>query len=459
MKNGLVKLTCLFAVLALILTGCSLVEVDPVMQATEDMEALEARNSKAVVTYDGGEITRGQLLGDYVTQYSYLSYMYSMYYGSSISEAEAADIAQSVAEGFVNTYAVLGQAEKMGITLTDEEKAECEEFANTSYQEDYDSFYATAEGETEELKKMHAEYQMANMGSTYEYYYNQQAWDKILTKVEDAIREESPEITEEEILSRLAEQAREDEKTYAEDLGSFEQNMMDESYVITWIPDGYRTVKHVLVIPDNEVLDAYIESRNAISALNTELANLNSERLNAKNGEEGARAIEDIEADIDAKNLEMEALEADQDACEADCIANVQDKLDEIYAKLDAGEDFDAVMAEYGEDPGMEMEPSKTEGYYVNAASSTWDFSFRNAAMDLENVGDYSAEPVVSASGVHIIYYNSDVKGGAVDLDDIREEYTAVAQEAADNEFFNEKLTGWVAELNPQYNIDNFFAE
>ena len=207
MKNGLVKLTCLFAVLALVLTGCSLVEVDPVMQATENMEALEEMNSKVIVTYDGGEITRGELLGDYVSQYSYFTYMYSMYYGTSVSEEEAVDIARSVAEGYVNTYAVLKQAEKMGITLTDEEKAECEELANASYQEDYNSFYATAEGDTEELKKLNTEYEMANVGSTYEYFYNQQAWDKLLTKVEDAIRVDSPANSEEEILNRLAEQA------------------------------------------------------------------------------------------------------------------------------------------------------------------------------------------------------------------------------------------------------------
>ena len=457
MKNGLVKLTCLFAVLTLLLTGCSLIEVDPVMQATEDMEKLAEQNSKVVVTYDGGEITRGDILGDYIYQYSYLSYMYSMYYGTSISESEANDIAHSVAEGYMNTYAVLKKAEEMGITLTDEEKAECEEIAKTSYQEDYDSCYAAAEGDTEELKKMNTEYQMASVGSTYEYYYNQQAWDKLLTKVEDAVRVDAPELTEAEILARLAEQAMEDEKTYSQDLASFEQNMMDDSYVITWIPDGYRTVKHILVKPETEVLDAYIESRNAISTVNTAISKLNTERLNAKNGEEGARTVEEIEADLEAKKAEMADLEDAQAECEAACIENVQDKLDEIYAKLEAGEDFDAVMAEYGEDPGMQMDPSMTNGYYVNAASSTWDFSFRNAAMELENVGDYSEEPVVSASGVHIIYYNSDVIGGAVALDDIREEYTEVAQTAADNEFFAEKLSGWVAEMNPKYNIDNFF--
>lgn len=457
MKNGLVKLISLLAVLALVLSGCSMVEVDPVMQVSEDMKALEELNSKVIVSYDGGEITRGQLLGDYVYQYSYLAYMYSMYYGTSISESEANDIARSVAEGYVNTYAVLKQAEKMGIILTEEEIAECEELANATYKDEYDSFYATAEGDTEEVKKLNTEYEMASVGSSYEYYYNQQAWDKLLTKVEDAIRVDSPAISEEEILTRLAEQAKEDEKAYAQDFAAFEESMMDESVVVTWKPSGYRTVKHILVKPDTEVLDAYIASRNAISTANSAMATLNNERLSAKNGDEGARSLEEIEADIEARQAEMEQLQANQKAEEANCIANVQDKLNEIYAKLEAGEEFDAVMAEYGEDPGMQIEPTMSDGYYVCAESPTWDFSFRNAAMKLDKVGDYSAEPVVSASGVHIIYYASDVEGGAVALDEIREEYTEIAQTAADNEFFNGKLTGWVAELNPVYHMENFF--
>ena len=41
--------------------------------------------------------------------------------------------------------------------------------------------------------------------------------------------------------------------------------------------------------------------------------------------------------------------------------------------------------------------------------------------MALENVGDYSATPVISTSGVHIIYYYEDVPAGAVPLDEVRD--------------------------------------
>lgn len=460
MRNGLFKLACIFTMLALVLTGCSLIEVDPVMQAAENTEKLNEDYSKVIVKYDGGEITKGELVADYYTQYSYYAYMYSMYYGTTMSESEAQTLAQSVAVSYMNTTAVVKKAEELGITLSDEEIAECEEYARTSYQESYDDAYESAEGDTEELRAQNAEYSLAVQGISYDYYYRQKEWDLILTKVQENVMAEAPKLTEEEIEQKLAEQAITDEQTYSEDRKNFETDMTDENVCITWMPEGYRTVKHILLIPDAEVLDAYTAASSAVTTANTELANLNNEKLEVKNGEAGedARTEEEIQADIDAKKAEIETLQAEKDDCEEACIANVQDRLDEVYAKLEAGESFEDVMAEYGEDPGMQEGVSMTRGYYVCANSEAWDYNFRNAAMELENVGDYTEEPVVGSSGVHIIYYNSDVTPGPVALDDIREEFTAIAQEESDNAYFNNKCSEWVSALNPLYNISKFFS-
>ncbi len=460
MRNGLFKLACIFTMLALVLTGCSLIEVDPVMQAAENTEKLNEDYSKVIVKYDGGEITKGELVADYYTQYTYYAYMYSMYYGTTISESEAHTLAQSVAQSYMNTTAVVKKAEELGIALTDEEIAECEEFARTSYQESYDSAYESADGDTDELRAQNAEYSLAVQGVSYDYYYRQKEWDLILTKVQENVMADAPKLTEEELELKLAEQTITDEQTYSEDRKSFETDMADESVCVTWMPEGYRTVKHILLIPSDQILEAYTAASSALTTANTELANLNSEKLEVKNGEAGedARSEQEIQADIDAKKAEIETLEAEKEACEAACIADVQDKVDEVYAKLDTGDSFEDVMAEYGEDPGMQEGVTMTRGYYVCDASEAWDYNFRNAAMDLENVGDYSDEPVVGSSGVHIIYYNSDVTPGAVALDDIREEFTASAQEESDNTYFNAKCSEWVSALNPKYNINNFFS-
>ena len=94
--------------------------------------------------------------------------------------------------------------------------------------------------------------------------------------------------------------------------------------------------------------------------------------------------------------------------------------VDEVEEKLAAGEDFDALMEQYGQDPGMQTSPAKENGYPVSADSTNWVTEFRDAAMALENVGDVS-EPVRSEYGIHIIKYVSDAVEGEVGLDAVRD--------------------------------------
>ena len=67
MTKRFAKLACLFTALALMLTGCSLIKVDPIMQANEDMEALQKDYAQTIVTYDGGVITKGDIVADYLS--------------------------------------------------------------------------------------------------------------------------------------------------------------------------------------------------------------------------------------------------------------------------------------------------------------------------------------------------------------------------------------------------------
>ena len=85
-----------------------------------------------------------------------------------------------------------------------------------------------------------------------------------------------------------------------------------------------------------------------------------------------------------------------------------------------------------------------TTGYYVSAASSMWDTAFRDAAMALENIGDVS-EPVVSSSGVHLIYYNSDVPAGAVDMESLRDVLTAEALESKQGDVYAAQYEEWLS--------------
>ena len=155
-----------------------------------------------------------------------------------------------------------------------------------------------------------------------------------------------------------------------------------------------------------------------------------------------------MQADISAAETELAPL------AEA-CFADVQDTLDEIQARLDAGEDFQTLIDEYGEDPGMQNEPTASRGYYVSADSTAWDTAFRDAAMLLSNVGDVS-EPTLGMSGIHIIRYESDVTPGPVPLDDVRDQLYDEALTTAREENYADLVSKWVAALDPVYHYDNW---
>ncbi|MBQ6059230.1 MAG: peptidylprolyl isomerase [Clostridia bacterium] len=77
-------------------------------------------------------------------------------------------------------------------------------------------------------------------------------------------------------------------------------------------------------------------------------------------------------------------------------IAEAGDRAKALVAQLDEGADFDALMAEYGEDPGMVSQP---EGYVIDE-DVPFDVAFVDTAFSLD-VDEY--ELVLGSSGYHII--------------------------------------------------------
>ena len=85
-----------------------------------------------------------------------------------------------------------------------------------------------------------------------------------------------------------------------------------------------------------------------------------------------------------------------------------------------------------------------------------WDENFNDGAMSLEKVGDVTMTPVVSSSGVHIIRYESDVTGGPVPLEDIREKLHDTTLQDRKDDHYDDVLSGIVEALNPVYHMDAF---
>ena len=510
MRRTFAKLAALMLALTLVLSGCNLVDVDQLALIAQQREEVAETLSTVLVEYDGGTLTAQDVMPVFYSNYSYMSQIYSSM-GYEVDTETVNSILEDAVQTELENRVIAAQFEERGLSLSVTEEEIAEE-ADSAYQTNYEYALEYASGDTDEERAANAELVLFSEGYTPEYMYNMMLSSYQADALQADVEAEVTEVTDEELQAAYDEKVAADEETYTESPTDIESDATDASSVICWRPEGYRAVKHVLVIPEDDVLQAVTDARDAVDTAEEELAALEEELAALTDddaageettdaageettdaageettdaaGEEttgttggaandaassdasdgttddeatdASRTAEEIQADIDAKVAEIEQLEQAQAEAEAACLASVSDVTDEIYAQLEAGESFDDVMAAYGEDPGMQSEPSMTTGYYVSAESTTWDANFTAGAMALENVGDYSATPVISTSGVHIIYYYEDVPAGAVPLDEVRDALYDQTLETMREEHYTEQLAAWVEALNPVYHLDDW---
>lgn len=461
MRHTFAKLMAMLLMLTLVLTGCNLIEVDQVAVIEEELAVVEKDFSAVMAEYDGGTVTKFDVVGLFCQSYNYFAELYASF-GMELTEDDVNGMVEEALMTEVTDRAVAIEFANRGLTLERTEEDLRAEAAQT-YQETFDSYLGFVEGDTDEVKAANARYQLYVEGLTEERLYEmllaQERYDALRADVEAEIAE----VSDEELQAAYEAKLEEDEATYAESPAQFENDIDAENAAVCWIPEGYRTVKHVLVIPDAAALQAVTDARAAADLAEVELEALMTE-LDYVNDNEPAegevvRTAEEIQADIDAKSAEVAELKGAVEAAETACIASVQADVDQIYEKLAEGRSFDAVMEVFGEDPGMQNEPNKSTGYYVCAESTRWDPDFTAGAMALANIGDYSSEPVVSTSGVHVIYYNADVASGPVALEEVKDALYDSTLESLRAEHFEAGLLSWVEAINPVYHMEAWMSE
>lgn len=145
------------------------------------------------------------------------------------------------------------------------------------------------------------------------------------------------------------------------------------------------------------------------------------------------------------KHILITNTDANGDKLTGDALAEKQKVLQEVQDKLAAGEDFDTLMKQYGEDPGMESNP---EGYLIDQYGATLDGSymvseFTEGATALA-VGETTAQPVETSYGWHII-----TRVPATD-EDYAEARLAVIYEMT-GEDINTLISTWIDEADVTY--------
>ena len=427
----------------------------------------------AIVYDDNNGASQSITKGEVEDAYAEAASLYLMNYGTT--SGYESQILNEAISAVINDYLLPLKAEALGLdALTEEEQASMEEAAQSQLDSTVDSYIATYLTEeqqalSEEEQRQIALDALAEDGVDFAYAYAQQLLALYESRVYDATTADVT-VTDEDLHSFYEEQLASDTEMYDE--AWYYALTAQYGQTSLWAPEGVRIVKHILLDPGEELKEAYSTAASALTSAQSSIANTEEEiaELEAEiNGtDEAADAAAEAtatpaptatldpsatpepspeeqlaaaQAELEELNASLPELEAAVETARADCIAAVQDTLDEIQARLAAGEDFEALIAEYGQDPGME----DSDGYYVAEGAINWVPEFTDASMALANVGDVS-EPVVSSSGVHLIRYMSDVTPGAMSEEDAHDYLVEVVTANKKNETFQEALNQWITD-------------
>jgi HK97 family phage major capsid protein len=215
---------------------------------------------------------------------------------------------------------------------------------------------------------------------------------------------------------------------------------------------GYRYVKNLLIkISDEEktalstLNETLADKQSSLEATTTAIAELPEDATT--DTDEQKKSREELTAQADTLNAEIAELNTQISTLTETAFSAIQPKVDEVLAKIAANENFDALIAAYGEDPGMQTEPQKSTGYLVCDGLTTYVTEFLDASMALQSVGDIS-DTFRSSVGVHIVQYASDLPNGQVPLADIHDQVSAALLQSKQNTLYDETANQWVADAN-----------
>ena len=492
MKKGLMLIALLAAVL--MLTGCNLIGYDQ-----------ELDNAQVVARVNDTELTKAEWLAyrDYMASY-YADY-YEQYFGFSmpLTDETIASYGESALESMIEAVVLQDKIVELGFDpLSEEDAAEVESYADMmmdlykqliryqefadieTVEEEYARLSAELEAEAPEatpgeptpaepvpaptvdpellvatmtdaeLDAMLLEHLEQEHGYTHDYFVQTQTSNLQSQMLRDSVIADVT-VSDEEVRAAFDSRV-EAQKTSYDATPTLYASAVNAGGNVFYTPEGYRGVKHILVALTDEDQAAISEmnttlttAQNALSSAQDQLDNLNGEDTSDYDEEALAAYNEQVaalEEQVAQATATIEETQKALDEATEAAFAAVLPTAEEALAKAQAGDDFDALIEEYGDDPGMQSEPAKTQGYLICDGLSLYVTEFQNAAMALENVGDIS-DLVRTSYGYHILKYETDIPSGPVEYtDEIAEELGADLLSEAQDAAYEAAVTQWVSE-------------
>ncbi len=463
---NLKKTLCMLLALVLAFGAMALAEGDDLQAQLDAANARIAELEAEVELYkpyyeqqivaeygDGGLIWRDAAQLEYESAAS----AYAQY-GLNVDDY-AAQIKQSILESLVREAVLAEKAEEMGLAELDEttqadlvaEAAETFE----GYVESYKSYFA-GEDVTDEEAREQTIAQLEAYGLTQDTLLKQMTDNYLDEQLYNTITADVT-VTDEEIRAAYDEMVASNQEDFENDYTY--NTTRDGGEAIAWNPEGYRAVKHVLIKFDDEQSQQYSALQTTLDSLNKELEALDApaeEAEEAGETEEAEEAGDEAEAEEAPRSREEIQSDIGQIAAEIEVLyAQLLPDAQKVIDEFEAGADFDSLIEKYGEDPGMQNEPTATNGYAVAADSTTWDPAFTEGAMSIAEPGQISGA-VYGKNGIHIIYYMSDITPGAVPFEEVAETAQSNALTKKTDDLYEAQVSAWIEEAAPVYHVDRF---
>ena len=393
-------LTALCAALAVLCAGLGTwavvgqVRVSKLTARVAELEAAGAQAQGAIeaqADYDADAIAaefEGGVVtvGEAMAEYQTLASYYEML--GVQPEDYAEDAKTTVLSGLVETKILALKAQELGLdAMTDEERAEIEAQAAADFEElvDYYMAFRAEEGKSEEEAREETISYLAESGDTLESAIEDALLNATQQRLYDYVTAEMS-VDDAQLRSFYDEQLESAELIYSADFSQYETIL---------IPfDADQSVEYL-----------------SLSA-----------------------AVEEGDA---AKSTELDAL-----------YAALEPEAQRALDRLNGGEDFAALAAEYGS-----LGPDG--GSFVGSQSTLYGDEFRDAALALTNIGDTSGV-VRTEGGLCILRYASDVTPGAVPYEQVAGTLRGDYEEELKLKQYNDTVVRWIADANVKYYTDRF---
>ena len=442
-------LLALMLALTLLLSGCALIVKD---------EAVD--NATEIIRMGDQVITKEKVKAETQNQLDTMAYYYSLY-GSSYDPTDPSNIAsaqEAAVEALKEDLALTAKAAELGL---DQLSAKEEETAKTKAQESYDSAVEYVKTnmlqdsglEGEELEKAAAD-KLTELGVQLESYIESERKTIIDNKLlEDTVKDVT--VSDDEIQAEFDSRVQTDKENYTGNAGSW-ATAANNGTTLYYTPEGVRRVKQILIKfteEDQAAIDeAKTQQANATTAVTTANAKVSAaqETLDVEGITEEIKA--EAEADLSAANEELEKANADLETANKavddatnKAFENIASAADDVLQQLADGADWQTLMDEKNEDPGMK---NNEKGYAVASGMTSFDSAFVDAAMALEKPGDVSDKTKGTSYGYYIIRYENDEAEGPVNLDDVKETISSSLLSTKRNDTYNAAVDKWVEEAN-----------